>query len=166
MSTIASPGVNTEFFELMRHPVKFRMFLLTKLPAAYFAGLRIVSADGTKCVVSVPFKWFTQNPFGSIYFACLSMAAEMSTGALAMAAIYKRPQKVSMLVVSSEAQFLKKAKGVIYFTCKDGATIASAVEEAIQNGTSTITITSEGVNAEGENVANFSFTWSFKAIPK
>jgi len=166
MSTTTSPGVNTAFFELMRHPIKFRMFLLSKLPAAYFAGLRIEKADATTCVVSVPFKWFTQNPFGSIYFACLSMAAEMSTGALAMAAIYKRPQKVSMLVVRSEAQFLKKAKGKIKFICNDGATIAAAVEEAIQNGTSTVSILSEGMNAEGEKVASFSFTWSFKAVAK
>lgn len=166
MSTTTSVGVNTAFFELMRHPVKFRMFMLTKLPAAYFAGLRIVKADATTCVVSVPFKWFTQNPFGSIYFACLSMAAEMSTGALAMAAIYKRPQKVSMLVVRTEAQFLKKAKGIIKFTCADGATIAAAVEEAIQNGTSTVTIPSEGLNLEGEKVAHFLFTWSFKVSSK
>src|SRR5215217_3906023 len=113
MSATTSPAINTAFFQLMKNPLKFRMFLLSKLPAAYFAGLRLVEASPERCVVTVPFKWFTQNPFGSIYFACLSMAAEMSTGALAMAAIYKRPQKVSMLVVQSEAQFFKKAKGVI-----------------------------------------------------
>src|SRR5687768_3927630 len=119
MSTTTHPGVNTAFFELMKHPLKFRMFLLSKLPAAYFAGVRIVKADATSCIASVPYKWFTKNPFGSIYFACLSMAAEMSTGALAMAAIYKRPQRISMLVVRSEAQFFKKAKGTIQFICKE-----------------------------------------------
>lgn len=164
MSTTTRPGVNTAFFEQIKHPLKFRMFLLTKLPAAYFAGVRIVTADATSCIVSVPFKWFTKNPFGSIYFACLSMAAEMSTGALAMAAIYKRPQRISMLVVKSEAQFFKKAKGTIQFVCKEGERIAAAVEEAIQSGTSTVTIQSDGMNKEGEVVASFSFTWSFKAV--
>src|SRR5262245_30359641 len=105
MGTTSSSTNNAAFFALMKHPLKFRLFLLSKLPAAYFAGLRVVKADDSSCIVSVPFKWFTKNPFGSIYFACLSMAAEMSTGALAMAAIYKRPQRISMLIVQSEAQY-------------------------------------------------------------
>jgi hypothetical protein len=92
------------------------------------------------------------------------MAAEMSTGALAMAAIYKRPQRISMLVVKSEAQFYKKAKGVIQFTCNDGLAISAAVEEAIATGTSSIHVQSEGFNREGEKVAAFAFTWSFKAV--
>jgi hypothetical protein len=94
------------------------------------------------------------------------MAAEMTTGALAMAAIYKRPQRISMLIVKTEAQFLKKAKGTIQFVCQEGLTIAAAVEEAIQSGTSTITVQSNGLNEEGEVVATFAFTWSFKATIK
>lgn len=164
MSTTKSPTINTAFFQLMKNPLKFRLFMLSKLPAAYFAGLRLVEATPEHCVVAVPFKWFTQNPFGSIYFACLSMAAEMSTGALAMAAIYKRPQKVSMLVVNIEAQFYKKAKGVVQFTCNDGVGIAAAVEETIATGEGTTYVAhAEGVNREGQIVAAFAFTWSFKA---
>ncbi|WP_082886324.1 DUF4442 domain-containing protein [Flavisolibacter tropicus] len=166
MSAIAPSGVNTAFFEQMKHPLKFRLFLLSKLPAAYFAGLRFVKADATTCIVSVPFKWFTKNPFGSIYFACLSMAAEMTTGALAMAAIYKRPQRVSMLIVQSEAQYFKKAKSTIQFVCNEGKRIAAAVEEAILAGNSSVTVQSRGINKEGEEVASFSFTWSFKAVRK
>jgi len=166
MSATIHAGINTAFFKLMKHPIKFRMFLLSKLPAAYFAGVRIVKADETTCIASVPFKWFTQNPFGSIYFACLSMAAEMSTGALAMAAIYKRPQRISMLVVKTEAQFFKKAKGTIRFVCNEGEDIATAVEEAIQSGTSTVTVHSNGINKEGETVASFTYTWSFKAVSR
>lgn len=163
MSASVNPVINTAFFQLMKHPLKFRLFLLTNLPAAYFAGLRIVKADAAHCIVSVPFKWFTKNPFGSIYFACLSMAAEMSTGALAMAAIYKRPQRISMLVVKSEAQFFKKAKGVILFTCNDGMAITAAVEAAVAVGPSSIVVQSDGFNKEGEKVASFAFTWSFKS---
>jgi len=163
MSAIAPSGINTAFFEQMKHPLKFRLFLLSKLPAAYFAGLRFVKADATTCIVSVPFKWFTKNPFGSIYFACLSMAAEMTTGALAMAAIYKRPQRISMLIIQSEANYFKKAKSTVQFVCSEGERIAAAVEEAIQAGTSTVTVQSKGLNKEGEEVASFSFTWSFKA---
>ena len=72
------------FASLVHHPLKFRLFLLKNLPAAYFSGLKILSADSDRTVVSVPYRWLTRNPFRSIYFASLSMAAEMSTGILAM----------------------------------------------------------------------------------
>src|SRR6187551_2352026 len=88
------------FIKSLKHPLKFRMFLLSRLPNAFFAGLRIKHLDETICRVSVPYKWFTKNPFRSTYFACLSMAAELSTGLLAMAFIYGKRSKVSMLVVN------------------------------------------------------------------
>src|SRR6476646_11547024 len=97
------------FIDLVKHPVKFRMFLFSKLPAALFSGVRLKYVDEEKCEVVVPFKWFTRNPFRSTYFACLSMAAEMSTGLLAMANIYGRKPRVSMLITGMEARFHKKA---------------------------------------------------------
>ncbi|HVG41559.1 MAG TPA: hypothetical protein VM888_08095, partial [Chitinophagaceae bacterium] len=72
---------NNQFFELIKSPLKFKLFMLQKLPAALFSGLAVKSITEEECTVSVPYKWFTQNPFRSTYFACLSMAAEMSTGA-------------------------------------------------------------------------------------
>lgn len=96
------------FIKLMRHPVKFRVFLFAKLPSAYFAGVRLRHITEENCKVSVPFKWFSQNPFRSTYFACLSMAAEMSTGALGMAHVYKLSPAVSMLVVKTEAEYFKR----------------------------------------------------------
>src|SRR5215207_4855643 len=97
------------FFSIIKHPLKFRMFLLSSLPSAYFSGVRVKEIDEKKCVVSVPYKWFSKNPFRSTYFACLSMAAEMSTGALAMACLYKRVPAVSMLVISVNSNYIKKA---------------------------------------------------------
>src|SRR6516162_5665504 len=95
--------------KMMKHPVKFRMFLFSKLPAAWFSGLKLRELDGQHCVVSVPFSWYSKNPFRSTYFACLAMAAEMSTGALAMMQVYKRRPPVSMLVTRMEANYFKKA---------------------------------------------------------
>ena len=79
-----------KFLQLINHPVKFRLFLLSKLPSAFFCGVRVLFADEKTCVTTVPYKWFSQNPFKSTYFACLSMAAEMSTGILGLTHIYKR----------------------------------------------------------------------------
>ncbi|RPD44724.1 PaaI family thioesterase [Paracnuella aquatica] len=153
-----------QFFQIIQSPWKLRLFLLRKLPAAAFSGLRIVSVNEGACTVSVPYRWSTTNPFRSTYFACLSMAAELSTGVLSMAQVWGRKPPVSMLVIGMEARFFKKATGTTFFTCSDGAAIKDAVEKAVQNGTSqTISVHSEGKNSQGEPVATFVFEWSFKA---
>ena len=164
VSTPAAVAPSAAFFSTLRNGLKYRLFLLKNLPAAYFAGLKIERVDEGHSTVSVPFKWFTQNPFRSTYFACLSMAAEMSTGVLAMANVYKRRPSVSMLVVGLEASFAKKATGKTYFTCSDGHQIRDAVAQAIATAIpQTIIVRSTGTNAAGELVAEFTFTWSFKA---
>lgn len=153
-----------DFIKIVRHPFKFRFFLFSKLPAAFFSGVRVREIDETKCVVSVPFKWLTQNPFRSTYFASLSMAAEMSTGALALANIYKRNPPVSMLVVQVESTYFKKAIDKTFFTCRDGQLFYNAVEESVKTGEGRfVKAKSIGVNQKGEVVAEFFVTWSFKA---
>ena len=147
----------------MKHPVKFRMFLFIKLPAAFFSGVRIKELDEKHCVTSVPFKWLTQNPFKSTYFASLSMAAEMSTGILGLMHINKRQPGVSMLVVKMESNFYKKAVDKTFFTCEDGEKILQVIEESIVTGEGkTVTAKSAGKNLAGEVVAEFFVTWSFK----
>ena len=155
------------FITLARNPVKFRLFLLFRLPSAYFAGVRMKSISEEKCVVTVPYKWFSKNPFRSTYFACLAMAAEMSTGALALANIYKRSPSVSMLPTEMNAAFYKKATGITSFVCRDGIALRDAIEEAIAaNGDNIITVQTAGTNEAGEIVAVFNFTWSFKVRRK
>lgn len=151
------------FFRLIRNPLKFRLFLLGNIPSAFLCGIRIAEVDGQRCTATIPYRWYTRNPFKSIYFACLSMAAEMATGGLAMAHVYKRKPPISMLVLMMEASFSKKATGLTRFTCTDGAAIKAAVEQAISTGeATTIRVRSHGTNAAGETVAEFFITWSFK----
>lgn len=152
-----------QFIQLIRHPVKFRMFLFSKLPAAFFSGVRVKSIDETKAIVTVPYKWFSQNPFKSTYFACLAMAAEFSTGLLSMMNTYKSNPPVSMLVTGLEAAYFKKATDITYFTCEEGLAIQQTIEEAITTGEGkTIKVKSTGKNDNGELVAEFYLTWSFK----
>lgn len=152
-----------KFIQRLNNPVLFRLFLLWKLPAAFFSGVRIREIDEKHCVVTVPYKWFSQNPFRSTYFACLAMAAEMSTGSLAMAIVSERKPAVSMLVVKFEAGYFKKATGRTRFECKDGDLLLSVVEKAIATGEpQTCVTTSVGLNKEGEKVAECQITWSFK----
>ena len=152
------------FQQQISNPWKFRWFLLMKLPTAWFAGLRLQQMDASSAVVRVKFGWRNQNPFRSMYFAVQAMAAEMSTGLLASGQVYQRTPAVSMLVLDCKGTFLKKATGVILFTCEDGELLAQAVDEAIQsNEPRTVTCTSLGRNESGELVSEFAITWSFKA---
>lgn len=135
-----------------------------KLPAAYFSGVRVREFTDVACSVSVPYKWFSQNPFRSTYFACLAMAAEMSSGMLALAQVYERKPAVSMLVVKLEAQYHKKATSSTLFTCSDGAGFAAAIEQAVATGEGVeFDSHSVGRNAKGELIAEFWIRWSFKA---
>ena len=153
-----------KFSRLITNPIAFRFFLVQKLPAAFFAGLRIHHFDAEKCIVRIQYSWFTMNPFKSVYFAVEAMAAEMCSGMLAFAQVYQRQPKVSMLVVKMEVAFIKKATGVILFTCEDGLAIQMAINEAIATGEGkTIICRSIGKNEAGDVVAEFNFTWSFKA---
>ncbi len=152
------------FTRLIKHPLKFRMFLLSKLPSAYFTGVRVKEVDEKKCITTVPYQWFSKNPFRSTYFASLAMAAEMSTGVLALAHIYKRKPSVSMLLVKLEAEYFKKATDRTTFVCEDGELIQRSIEESIATGEArTVRARSKGTNKAGELVAEFFITWSFKA---
>lgn len=152
-----------EFVKIIKHPIRFRMFLLLKLPSAYFAGVRIKKIDEQQCAVTVPYKWFSRNPFRSTYFACLAMAAEMSTGALAMAHLYKRRPAISMLVTKIEANYFKKAVGNTIFTCSDGEKIEDTIEKAAGSGEShSLEAKTIGLNEAGELIAEVFITWSFK----
>lgn len=143
-------------------PWKMRLFFLKKLPSCWFWGVRVESCDTNTCVVSIPYRWTTQNPFRSTYFAALSGAAELSTGTLAILALTGKGN-VSMLVTRFEARFVKKADTRTYFTCSAGAEINEAVEQAIATGEGReVAVTTIGRNIRNEVVCEMTLTWSFK----
>lgn len=155
--------MNEKFLQLTVHPFKLRFFLLKNLPSAFFSGVRVRYVDQNKCVITVPYKWFSRNPFRSTYFACLSMAAEMSTGVLAMGYCFDQSPAISMLVLKVEGNFHKKATGITTFTCDEGKRIGMAVKESMSSGkSSSITVRSVGKNENDELVADFYITWGFK----
>jgi hypothetical protein len=144
-------------------PARLRLFLLRKLPMAWLAGLRLRALTPEAATVTIRYKYLTQNPFRSIYFACLSMAAELASGIQAMMHV-QSGGPVSMLVVGLTAEFRKKAVGTIAFTCPDGLAIARAVAESRATGEGrTVLCTSTGLDEAGDVVAVFKITWSFRA---
>jgi hypothetical protein len=161
-------GAVAERRRKMLSPMLMRFYFLTKLPLALMAGVKLRELDAEHAVATVPYGWRSTNPFRSTYFAALAMAAELSTGALAMLAVdlagKTAPKPVAMLIVNMTAGFEKKATALATFTCPDGAKLAAAVARAVETGEpATAEAETVGRMADGTVVARFTFTWSFKA---
>ncbi|RLD28119.1 MAG: thioesterase [Bacteroidetes bacterium] len=144
-------------------PSKLNTFLLFKLPAAYFCGIRAKYLDDKKCIVKVKHRWINQNPFNSMFWAVQGMAAELTTGAMLTSKIKKSGKNISMLVANNNANFTKKATGIITFVCDEGHLIDKAIQNAITTGEGqTIWMNSKGTNEEGIQVSSFNFEWTIK----
>ena len=141
---------------------KMPLFMLTKVPGAWWFGLRVQHLDEQVARVSVPYKWRTQNPFRSIYFVAQCAAAEMSTALHALAHLQQRKQ-VAMLVVSVNSTYTKKANALTTFECRDGERIRQAIDKAIETGEAqTCTALAIGTMPDGTEVSRIEATWSFK----
>lgn len=142
-------------------PFLFRLMLLRVLPLAFIAGLRLQRCDAEQCQVSLRYSYLTQNPFRSIYFAALAMAAEMSTGLPALLHLRAQKRNVSMLVTDFRAQYYKKAVGRIVFRFEEVAALQAAIDTAGTEGKQFEAV-SRGYNAANECVAEVLVFWSFK----
>jgi len=144
-------------------PSKLNTFSMFKLPSAYLCGVRVKYLNEEKCIVSVKHRWINQNPFKSMFWAVQGMAAELSTAAIMIGKIQESGKKISMLVVSNQSKYTKKATGRINFTCSQGKLIDDTLNKAIKTGEGqTIWLESVGVNEEGVAVSTFKFEWSVK----
>ena len=144
-------------------PSKLNKYLMFKLPAAYFTGVRTKVLNDNSCVVTVKHRWVNQNPFKSMFWAVQGMAAELTTGALVMQKIRESDKRMSMLVASNNASFTKKATGLITFRCDEGIKINDAIAKAIETGEGqTVWLNANGVNTDGVEVSSFNFEWTLK----
>ena len=120
---------NNKFQTLVNNSFLFKLYLLKRLPLAFIAGIAVYKLTSEQSITTVKYKWLTQNPFHSMYFACLAMAAEMSTGLLLLNGVYKSQPAISMLIVKNKAAYYKKAIGKIKFTCDNGLTVLETVKK-------------------------------------
>ena len=142
----------------------FNSYLLLKLPSAFLCGVRLRSLNEERAVVTVTLNFLNKNPFKSMFWAVQGMAAELATGAIILSEVRNSSVPVSMLVTRNEAEFLKKAKGKITFTCTDVALVKNQFATDLQSETGTrFWMQSVGVDDQGEVVSRFRFEWSIKA---
>lgn len=144
-------------------PKSIKWYTLLKLPAAYFAGVRVHAVDDATCLVRVRLKWINQNPFKSMFWAVQGMAAELATGALIMRLLQRTNIKASMLVIETKATFSKKAVGLISFECNQGEELKKAiVKAATDNEPQQLWLHTKGIDSLGNEVSYFSFLWTVK----
>ncbi len=152
-----------KYIRQVTSPFLFRLFALKELPMVFLAGIRVKELTKEHSITTIKYSYLTKNPFRSVYFACLGMAAELSSGVIAMMYVKGAKPGVSMLVTGMKAEFTKKATGRICFTCKDGKKLEDAIISTQKSGEGVITeVRSVGVDEAGDVVASFVFTWSFK----
>lgn len=137
-----------------------RLFLLQKLPLAYIAGVKVTKFDEQGTETCVKFGWINQNPFRSIYFAAMHMAAELATGLLLFQYLDEET-RFSMLLVKTNASFSKKACGKIRFECKQGEAAHSFITHVLNTSEGdSIDLPVISYNESNEEVARFNYTWS------
>lgn len=142
----------------------FNRFLFLRLPSAFLCGVRLRSLNKECAIVTVTLNFLNKNPFKSMFWAVQGMAAELATGAIILSEVRNSTVPISMLVTRNEAEFLKKAKGKITFTCSDVALVKNQFATHLQSETGTrFWMQSEGVDEQGEIVSRFRFEWSIKA---
>jgi hypothetical protein len=72
--------------------------------------------------------------------------------------------KVSMLVLEMEAKYHKKATETTRFICRDGRLIQAAIQYSVSRGQpQTCKAYTVGIDKEGNCIAEFWITWSFKS---
>ena len=142
---------------------KYNFFLFKDLPSAWLCGVRVKDLNDKKCIISVRHNWFNSNPFKSLYWAVQGMASELATGLAIIDFANKNKLKISMLVISNESKFLKKAKGLIRFECDQVNTLKKTISSLSKNKTTAkIKLKSTGYDESGDVVSEFIYEWSFK----
>lgn len=143
---------------------KFSFFLLTNLPIAWIAGVRLKHLDRSGSTTSIKLHKMSQNPFKSIFWAVQGMAAELSTGVQLFDEMEKSGRRFSVLVTHQEAFFTKKAVGKCTFTCDEGEKLREAMQRAYDSDVpQSIRVSSIGIDEGGNQISEFFFTWSIKA---
>ena len=138
-------------------------YLFFKIPSAYFSGVRVSKLTDNEVEATVKYSWRSKNPFKSIYWAVQGMTSELVTGILVMKHIALSGKNISMLVTHQTADFYKKARGKITFSCKDEELIKNAVAKTIKTGEGqTFDLIAEGFDEQGDKVSSFMYQWSIK----
>lgn len=117
-----------------RDTLFLRVFSFFKIPLLFYIAPILEELNDEKCVVRIPLRRRTKNHLNVMYFGVLAAGADCAGGFMAMKLIRKEGGKISLLFKDFKAEFLKRAEGDVFFTCRDGAAIREAVAETLSSG--------------------------------
>jgi len=141
-------------------------FIKQSIPMIAYSGLSIVSVDDEHCTVKIPLKSETKNHLQSMYFGALAVGADGAGGLIAMYQIMKNNHKISLVFKDFQANFLSRAEGDVYFTCRDGKKVSNMIAETLKTGqrvSEPVTIIATTPDTTGDKpVAEFVLTLSLK----
>ena len=142
-------------------PKGINIFTFFNLPSAWWSGVRVVKITPVTCDVKVHLLWINKNPFNSMFWAVQGMAAELSTGVLIMQEAKDLDIKISMLVINNKANFTKKAKGKLVFSCRPNDLIKNTFQNLLETkNPQTLWLQSRGIDEKGDTVSTFDFEWT------
>ena len=105
-----------------------------KIPLLNFVGLRMVERDENKCVLSIPLNRKTRNHVNSVYFACMTAAADLTAGFPVILKVIGLKKNIVPIFKDMSAEFYKRAEGETHFTSKQNKEIEELIEKAISTG--------------------------------
>ena len=142
-------------------PKGINIFTFFNLPSAWWSGVRVEKITPLTCDVKVHLLWINKNPFNSMFWAVQGMAAELSTGVLIMQEAKDLDIKISMLVINNKANFTKKAKGKLVFSCRPTDSIKNTFQNLLETkNPQTLWLQSMGIDEKGDTVSTFDFEWT------
>ena len=145
----------------LSNPWKFRLWMGKSLPMGLLSGMYIQTLDEQACVVVLKERWWIRNPFGSVFWAVMGMAAELSSGALVFA--NAKGRNVKFILVGVEGEFFKKVKGKSYYFCETGSDVLRSIEQIVNpNDTSVVILPVTARDEAGQLLAEFRFRWQLK----
>lgn len=138
-----------------------RLWMLRSLPMALPVGLAIESIDERHCRVRLPYRPWLRNPFRSLFWAVMGMAAELCSGALVYA--YASGTGCKFILAGMSGRFHRKVTGKSYYICEAGDVIRQHLQTLTPLADTTIDLPVVVRDTSGEIVADFVFTWQLRA---
>src|SRR5688572_32009449 len=118
-------------------PWKLRFWMMRHLPMGLASGMYIESLTEEECRVILKDRFWIHNPFGSVFWAVMSMAAELSTGSLVYA--WCSDTNVKFILTGVEGKFTKKVRGRSFYICQSGQEVKQKLE-SLENPGDTCTV--------------------------
>ncbi|MEO5906437.1 MAG: DUF4442 domain-containing protein, partial [Saprospiraceae bacterium] len=162
---LMKPTFNHTLARTLLQPWKLRLWMIRRLPMGLATGMKVVRLDENNCEVILKDRPWIHNPFGSVFWAVMGMAAELTTGSLVYA--WTSGSNIKFILTGVEGVFIKKLKGKSSYFCPAGHEVLRSLEKLEKPGdTNSVILPVISKDQAGQVVAEFKFTLTLKLPDK